>query len=126
DGPPQEWVATGVTQCVDNLIVAQEVNQCGLLRWVETTNDCVDGLLDCDGNPHQTGNQVPTCEQMQDAIDESGITIDPVAGTCLTGDGSEENPLGLDLECLGDELETEIVTANTDTVNLSGEGTAAG
>lgn len=35
-GPPQAWVATGVTRCTGAVVENQETNQCGRIRWVSS------------------------------------------------------------------------------------------
>lgn len=61
-GPAQEWTDTGVTRCEDQLVQRQQINQCGLTRWVDTEEHCgylATYRLPCEGWAFVPGSHPP-------------------------------------------------------------------
>ena len=81
-GVPVEWQRTGLSQCVSGTLRMQESNQCGQTRWIDSGVVCDSGGGGSDG-----------------------VFIDPETGACFIGNGSSEAPLGLDIECIKDQLD---------------------
>lgn len=62
EGPEQEWTDTGVTRCEEKLVQRQQVNQCGLIRWIDTEEHCgyfATFRLPCEGLAYHPGQQPP-------------------------------------------------------------------
>lgn len=129
-GPAQVWTDTGEVRCTSTNVEAQQVNQCGLTRWVDTgtavawiatgLTRCVEGSL--------LMQETTQCGQLRWTDTEEACggegSIVTEAGSCLTGDGTPATPLGIDMDCLAEEvLDTGFNVQDTPTVDLSGNGT---
>lgn len=125
EGPPYTWVDTGETRCVGSNHQSRQMTPCGEFRWV-TTGPVLwvrTGFWQCiDGVRHwQETNQ---CGQLRwTASGDSCAVIRLCPNTPLYGDGSEQNPLCLDIPDLGERLEglVPIITCNDE--RITGDGT---
>lgn len=93
------WLATAS--------VVQKQALCAALNCGPTDEQIAEVFLDCDNQAHIPGNTIPTCEQMNAAIEEAignlGFNFADDGTVRVTGDGSEANPYKLDVKISSEE-----------------------
>lgn len=100
-------VGEALTNWLVTASVVQKQALCAALNCGPTDEQIAAVFLDCDNQAHIPGNTIPTCEQMNAAIEEAignlGFNFADDGTVRVTGDGSEENPYKLDVKISSEE-----------------------
>lgn len=96
------YVGDALTNWLITATVEQKLALCAALNCGPTDEQIAATFLDCNSQAHIPGNSIPTCQQMNDAIEEAignlGFNFADDGTVRVTGDGSEANPYKLDVK----------------------------